>query len=791
MSRNTCYLIIGNESSDLEPTIEELGCGWKRILPGSSDQVDVGEFQALVVRGWAYPLPAAYPESLHKLMREFQKAGKGIFVEYTPAETEGQIPPRVAYWERLFVPVEHYITQDIGKMAILDENASIHVPMHNWPTNIDSVVLSYAKVAGLYTAEYGQPPSSYVAVYPALLASDKSRIVRSSTVFCDFTARRYRPTERWRSLLRRILLFLLDEKLRAEVENRYIPLKICTFPRIWADPQTDIGLQISAGTEVNPKVIAAGKELAVTKDKSGTWHGNLGLNGGRYSIEVEAGCRRAKVEIEIMPRADRYLRTLKNSMKWFETSGVLPKADGTAGVLEGLISVINYDGKQRLAPAFRADCNNECGLMFMLYGKLAGLDSMGARGRNILAKAEEVLQFHVKNPAHGYFLWTCMGKPQDPERVNGAVWSDDAARSVLGQLGSYQLAKQAGAVEETDMRALKCGLRGAEALVRMQNRNGNWPGNTSTDRLLELGWDDCRLSERGSNAEIQSVVFFCRFPATILLISHALTGHPEYLQAGAKPIIDVIEKVNNRRIPAGCLEMVLLPVALLWKYTGEKVYEEALDRIIDDLRSRQVPEGLFIPGGERKNISSKSNEEFALSEIPMGQWSDDPITDQLYVTSFQAFFLASAFRITGREEFRKLAEPLTDYLSRIQVVSDDPMLNGAWMRAFDYRAWEYYGITGDIGWGPYCVETGWMCSFINMAFMQLLCDHSLFPAKVDPDPKAQQALKEVLAEFREIEQVWKPIPVPPGGRGYMHAPCEHANFVYTPEFLGNIPGLSK
>ncbi|MDD2710360.1 MAG: hypothetical protein PHV34_20455 [Verrucomicrobiae bacterium] len=79
-------LINRNETSDLEPTIEELGCGWKRILPGFSDQVDIGEFQALVVRGWACPLPTVYPESLHALMKEFQKAGKGIFVEYAPAE---------------------------------------------------------------------------------------------------------------------------------------------------------------------------------------------------------------------------------------------------------------------------------------------------------------------------------------------------------------------------------------------------------------------------------------------------------------------------------------------------------------------------------------------------------------------------------------------------------------------------------------------------------------------------------------------------------------------------------
>jgi len=786
---NPSYLIVGNEASDLEPTIEELGCGWKRILPGSSDQVDIREFHALVVRGWAYPLPAVYPESLYRLMREFQKAGKGIFVEYTPAETDGEAPPAVAYWERLFVPGEHYITQDIGKMGILDENASIHVPMHNWPTSMESNILCYGKVAGLYTAEYGQPPGSYVAVYPALMASEKYRIVRSSTVFCDFTARRYRPTGQWRAVLRRILLFLLEEKFRAEVENKYMPLKICTFPRIWAEPCADVKLQIDTGTKVDPKVTISGKGLAIAEDKTGAWQGGIRLDDGRHVFEVESGYRKAKVEIEIMPRAARYLQTLKNNMKWFETSGVLPKLDGTAGVLEGLVSVINYDGKQYIMPAFRSDCNGECGSMFMLYGKLFGLGCMETRGRNILTKAEEVLQFHTKNHTHGYFLWTCMGKPQDPEKVNGAVFSADSARGVMGQLGSYQLAKQAGAVEATDLRALKCGLRGTEALFRIMNKRGEWPSNTSTDKLLDLGWDHHRLSERGdAGSHI--------YPATTMLISYALTGHDEYLRAGEKRVREDVEKMNNGEMPAVNLEplvpiAILLPSALLWKYTGDKIYEAALDKMIKALQAMQTPEGIFVQGGERKNISYKSNEEFAKNEIFIRQWSDDPITDQLYETSFEAFFLTSAFRITGKEEFRKLAEPLVDYLSRIQVVSDDPMLNGAWMRAFDYRAWEYYGITGDIGWGPYCVETGWMCSLINLSMMQLLGDLSIYPGKVDPDRKARQALDEVLAEFREIEREWKPIPVPPGGRGYMHAPCEHANFVYTPEFLGNIPGLRK
>ena len=53
------------------------------------------------------------------------------------------------------------------------------------------------------------------------------------------------------------------------------------------------------------------------------------------------------------------------------------------------------------------------------------------------------------------------------------------------------------------------------------------------------------------------------------------------------------------------------------------------------------------------------------------------------------------------------------YLTRIQQRSTEhPELDGAWMRAFDYDKWEVWASAADIGWGPWCVETGWMNSWI-------------------------------------------------------------------------------
>src|SRR6185436_12930786 len=89
------------------------------------------------------------------------------------------------------------------------------------------------------------------------------------------------------------------------------------------------------------------------------------------------------------------------------------------------------------------------------------------------------------------------------------------------------------------------------------------------------------------------------------------------------------------------------------------------------------------------------------------QANGDPVTDQLYGTAYAAMALPLAYHVTGEDVFAELATGVLDYLSRIQIDEGDPLLDGAWMRAFDVHAWDYFGSNCDLGWGPYCVETGW------------------------------------------------------------------------------------
>ena len=100
----------------------------------------------------------------------------------------------------------------------------------------------------------------------------------------------------------------------------------------------------------------------------------------------------------------------------------------------------------------------------------------------------------------------------------------------------------------------------------------------------------------------------------------------------------------------------------------------------------------------------------------------DPVVDQLYVNAPLAFCLYTAYKVTGEKMYKDFFHQIMDFLVRIQIRSKDKKLNGAWMRAFDYKNWDYYGSNGDIDWGPYCVESGWTNTWIGTTLALYLMD---------------------------------------------------------------------
>jgi hypothetical protein len=134
--------------------------------------------------------------------------------------------------------------------------------------------------------------------------------------------------------------------------------------------------------------------------------------------------------------------------------------------------------------------------------------------------------------------------------------------------------------------------------------------------------------------------------------------------------------------------------------------------VATDLLQWQDPSGVIQEkrgGAENTGFQiAKSNEEYGTGETPLIQNVGDPATDQLYTTGFALLGLHEAFAATGDAKLKAAEDKLAHFLCRIQVRSDKfKYLDGAWFRAFDYKRWDYWASSGDVGWGVWCVEAGW------------------------------------------------------------------------------------
>lgn len=105
-------------------------------------------------------------------------------------------------------------------------------------------------------------------------------------------------------------------------------------------------------------------------------------------------------------------------------------------------------------------------------------------------------------------------------------------------------------------------------------------------------------------------------------------------------------------------------------------------------------------------------------------------------------------------------------MTTTRSIDADALYDGAWLRAFDYGRWEYFGSSADIGWGPYCAETGWMCAPLGLGLLletapgPPLC----LPARPEagPRPEAHAAAARARAEADAVEQALCRAPEPVG-----------------------------
>jgi hypothetical protein len=178
------------------------------------------------------------------------------------------------------------------------------------------------------------------------------------------------------------------------------------------------------------------------------------------------------------------------------------------------------------------------------------------------------------------------------------------------------------------------------------------------------------------------------------------------------------------------LARMLLPLSFLVQIQDTQEHRSWLLRTAGELLALMQPCGaireLLGPAEQGAYGPPATNDAYGTAEAPLVQRNGDPACDLLYTTNYAFLGLHEAARATSDPALRDSADRLAEFLCRIQVRSlDQPYLDGAWMRSFDYELWEYWGSSADLGWGAWSVETGWTNTWIATVLAMRLMGSTL------------------------------------------------------------------
>jgi hypothetical protein len=600
-------------------------------------------------------LANGYPEERTaidpELLAEAKRKELQLYIEY-PAAISGIefAEPRGVRWERAVV------ASDEPSLGL----PHLHLlAMHDCqflPTEADRPLIVMARVAGFDTAVFGLPKESY----PILFRSKDGTWI-ATTKLSDFVTARYAPSTDWLTLWQRLL---------AVLDPSGAPHKIVAAPLV--RPAFDKEGALPANAE----------ELALSR--CADWYKNSRL---LIAPEREAELHelmRTNQEVTPPPPPDA------------------PVGDGSHGILEGYASQILPDGSQLQRAPIRADCQAETAAVFALHATLKDDPQSERIARNLTNYLYFDSELHQrergdpKHPAYGLIAW---GAISPAWRI--ANYGDDNARTLLATMAVAGSLKS----DEWDEPMLKA----LYANLRTTGKLGFRGDRVDMPQLEENGW---KAYEQGEPVNLSPS--FEAYSWACFLWAYARTGDREFLDKTKIGIRRTMEAYPEGWRWGDNLDRSRMVLALAWLIRVEDTPEHRgwLKQVTDDLLKNQQPCGAIpeeLSGATTGHfLAPTSNEAYGTGETPLLQEDGDPVTDQLYMTNFALIGLREAVAATNDPKLKAAEDKLAEYVVRIQVRSKAiPYLDGTWFRAFDFRQWDYWSSSGDMGWGAWCAETGW------------------------------------------------------------------------------------
>lgn len=392
-----------------------------------------------------------------------------------------------------------------------------------------------------------------------------------------------------------------------------------------------------------------------------------------------------------------------------------PVGDGSLGVLEGFDSAISADGSQRVRWWRRNDCTGELAGAMALAGRALRDRSLGAVAGNLgdFLYTRSILSLGRRadpaDPAYGLIGWNDVARYHADMDGYGVYYGDDSARSMLGMMAAAGVLRTG----RWDERLARCLL----ANLRLTSRRGFQPNRIDEAPLQSAGWRAYFRSDTVSLApHYQAYLWAC------FLRAYQHSGYEPFLSRARAGITATMAAYPDCWTGPSDMQMararMLLPLAWLVRVDETPEHRAWLRRMANDMLARQDACGAIredLPGPAMAEAPAPaSNEAYGTGEAPLVHSIDDPCADLLYTNNFALLGLHEAAAATGDAVYRDAEGRLAGFLCRVQARSESrPELNGAWFRAFDFGRWEFWASSADVGWGAWCVETGWTQTWIT------------------------------------------------------------------------------
>ena len=427
---------------------------------------------------------------------------------------------------------------------------------------------------------------------------------------------------------------------------------------------------------------------------------------------------------------DAEKETFARSVEWFRQHALFA-IDKDIGVMEGYQSGIDYEGHQLPRPHVRMDCLAEAAMVFALDWKMTSNPRSKSVARSLLDYTWSFQYSDPKAEAYGLVDW---GKGL------GVFYGDDNARVILPTLAAIQILGE----DRWDEAVLRCML----ANFRTTGPLGFREDRIDMPDLNKNGWRHYHETGMMSlTPHYQAYLWAC------LIWLSSLTGEDDFLNRAEDAMRITMVCYPNWRLSNGLSQersRMLLPLAFIVRAKEKPEHREWLEKIAKDLLAQQQSCGAIaeMVGGPNNTHypPPSSNESYGITEAPVIQQNGDPASDLLYTQNFALLGLHEAAAATGDTKIIEAEDRLANFLCRTQLRSQrHPYLDGCWMRSFDFERWEYWGSSADLGWGAWCVESGWMNTWISSVFAMRVLDRTLFSLSRTDELRRQ--LDRILPEM--------------------------------------------